>query len=163
MVPRHIKRFWLWLCVILLVEVAAITLWNQWDRIFPSHTVSEVYTKYADADGIRAAFVKDYRINDTVSVDVTFLEATDSASWAILCKDFAIPDVEPELELLFEGGYDWVFTRQVSKYNYAQVICGDSSDVEILTYSYQRETVTIFHIKNEDENHAVLYYNLKDN
>lgn len=160
MVPRHIRRFWLWVGVILLVEVAAITLWNQWDRIFPSHTVSEVYTKYADADGIRAAFVKDYRINDTVSVDVTFLEATDSASWAILCRDFAIPEMEPALEQFFESGWDLDFTRQVDKHDYSKVVIGDSCDVVPLTFSYQRKTVTIFHIKNEDENRAVLYYNL---
>lgn len=160
MVPRHIRRFWLWVGVILLVEVAAITLWNQWDRIFPSHTVSKVYTKYADADGIRAAFVKDYRINDTVSVDVTFLEATDSASWAILCRDFAIPEMEPALEQFFESGWDLDFTRQVDKHDYSKVVIGDSCDVVPLTFSYQRKTVTIFHIKNEDENRAVLYYNL---
>lgn len=160
MAPKHIKRFWLWVGVILLVELAAIMLWKHRYSVFPTHAVSEVYTRYADADGIRAAFVKDYRINDTVSVDVTFLEATDSAGWAILCRDFAIPEMEPALEQFFESGWDLDFTRQVDKHDYSKVVIGDSCDVVPLTFSYQRKTVTIFHIKNEDENRAMLYYNL---
>lgn len=85
-VPKNIKRFWMWVGIALLIELAAFTLWKRWYWFFPSYSVSELYTKYAGTEGLDVAFVKDYRVNDTVFVDVTMLEARDTAIWNRLLK-----------------------------------------------------------------------------
>ncbi len=79
-VPKKIRRFWMWVGIIMLIELAAITLWKRWYWFFPSHAVSEVYTHYAGTEGLNVVFFKDFKINDSVFVDVTLIEAkTDSA------------------------------------------------------------------------------------
>ena len=88
----------MWVGIALLIELAAITLWKRWYWFFPSYSVSELYTKYAGTEGLDVAFVKDYRVNDTVFVDVTMLETKDSLMWDSLKKDFKIMDIPKELE-----------------------------------------------------------------
>ena len=89
-VQKHIVRFWAIFCVILAVALGAITVVLRWHRIFPSDEVSETYLKYAGRENVDASFVKGYRINDTMVVDVTLLETGDSAMWDTLCQDFSI-------------------------------------------------------------------------
>lgn len=161
MVPRHIRRFWLWVGVILLVEVAAITLAMRWHRIFPSHEVSELYTKYAGIEGIQASFVKDYRINDTVFVDVTCLMATTDSTWSVLQKDFAIPEVDSVLQQLIDKGYVKSMIGQVDKNDYSQIVLGDTCDAVLRAVSHQKKYIIIFHVKNVDEKNIVLHFHLK--
>ena len=92
--PRNIRRFWLWVGIGLLIELAAFTLWKRWYWFFPTHAVSEYYTRYAGAEGINAAFVKDYRVNDTLFLDVTVLEFTDSAVWEQTCAELGLVTTE---------------------------------------------------------------------
>ena len=89
-IPKNILKFWGVFFIILAVALGVITLIYRWHRIFPTHEVSEIYSRYAKEEGIDAAFVKDYRVNDTITVDVTLLEATDSAGWSMLKEDFGI-------------------------------------------------------------------------
>ena len=93
-IPRNIRRFWLWVGIGLLIELAAFTLWKRWYWFFPTHAVSEYYTRYAGAEGINAAFVKDYRVNDTLFLDVTVLEFTDSAVWEQTCAELGLVTTE---------------------------------------------------------------------
>ncbi|MBR3829611.1 MAG: hypothetical protein IKJ40_10035, partial [Bacteroidales bacterium] len=55
--------------------------------------VSEVYRRYKDRDDLSVAFVKDYRIGDSIIVDVTTIEATDSASWESLLREMNVNEV----------------------------------------------------------------------
>lgn len=89
-VQKHIARFWTIFCVILAMALGAITVVLRWHRIFPSDEVSETYLKYAGRENMDVSFVKGYRVNDTVVVDVTLLETKDSATWDSLCLDFSI-------------------------------------------------------------------------
>ena len=63
-----------------------------------------IYERYAETDNLTVAFVGGYRVNDSLRVDVTFLQATDTAGWSLLKKDFAIPTFPPEIERLMEEG-----------------------------------------------------------
>ena len=75
----------------LAVEVAyCFNLWN-----IRGVKPSEVYNRYKDVPGVNAAYIKDYRVNDSVTVSVTLLEASDSASWAGLKQDFNVVDSLP--------------------------------------------------------------------
>lgn len=100
-VPKNIKRFWMWVGIALLVELAAITLCKRWYWFFPSHEVSEVYTKYADTEGLNVVFFKDFQINDTTFLDVTLIEAKTDSAWEILQTDFNVPIIPNEYKELF--------------------------------------------------------------
>lgn len=156
---KKIRRFWLWAGVLLLVELAAITLWKRWYWFFPSHGVSEIYCKYSGTEGINAAFFKDYRINDTVTVDVTFLEATDSNGWNLMCEDFKISKLDSVTQEKIDNGKDLIFSKRLNKNNLSEQI-DDTNAVIIRTVSYINKAVSIFHTSNEMERYAVLFYTL---
>ena len=65
--------------------------------VYRCHTVSlsqcdELYRKYVDNPGIRASFIKDFPVNDTLAVDVLLLEATSDSAWCALLLDFGMPE-----------------------------------------------------------------------
>lgn len=74
-------------CVVILVLSLAysVNLWN----IRGVHG-SDEYTKYRGTGGICAAFVEGHLWGDSIRADMTLLEATDTAGWALLCNDFGL-------------------------------------------------------------------------
>ena len=54
---------------------------------------SEVYHRYEHRDDLKVGFVKDYRIDDSTTVDVTTLTAKDSASWENLLREMNYPEM----------------------------------------------------------------------
>lgn len=156
--PKKIRRFWLLVGIILLVELAAITLWKRWYWFFSTGQVSEVYTKYAGTDGINVAFFKDYRINDTVFVDVTLLEAKDSVIWTTLKKDFEVPNPSPDFQQLIDSGKDLIYVKVIPKSTTTDTLL-NSYPNNLLAISHLKRTLTVFHVKNKEELNAIRHYN----
>ncbi|MCQ2296232.1 MAG: hypothetical protein MJZ45_02385 [Bacteroidales bacterium] len=91
---RRILKFWGCFLLLLAVALSVITAVTRWHRLFPSDEVSEIYQKYAHTPGIDAAYVKGYRINDTLTLPITLLETKDTNIWEELCKDFGIASIK---------------------------------------------------------------------
>lgn len=156
------KRFWTVIAIVAVIEVLAIALVQQWRYIFPSHEVSDLYTHYEKVDGIDASFIKDFRVNDSVFIDVTLLEAKDSAGWATLMHDFAVPEPNAELQAFIDNGEDLIFSQPLTPSRYPISIPSDTILFNELAISYYTHTLTIFHSKNEKERHAVLLHDLDE-
>ena len=142
------KRSWLitiLVCLLILGGGAVLLL----PQVVPFDQCSDVYKRYAKMDGVDATFIKDYKVNDTVFVDVTLLEAIDSTGWDILKKDFEVPNLPLELQQLVDSGKDLVFTKMIS----------EPAASHLLAISYLTKTLTVFHIENDAEKHAVKYHN----
>lgn len=153
------KRFWMAVGIVTVIEGVLLCLFFQGKYIFPTDEVSAVYTRYKDVEGIAASYIKDYKVNDTVFVDVTLLEATDLTKWDTLRYEFSIPDLEPEVKLAVELNKDMVLSRLVEKDDYGKPASPSSTDCEIMAYLYGTRTICIFHVKNPVERHAVLFHN----
>ena len=69
---------------------------------------SEVYHRYEHRDDLKVGFVKDYRIDDSTTVDVTTLTTKDSASWESLMREMNRPESLIELmrKAVDEGRYN---------------------------------------------------------
>lgn len=152
------KRFWTVIAIVAVIEVLAIALVQQWRYIFPSHEVSDLYTHYEKVDGIDASFIKDFRVNDSVFIDVTLLEAKDSSGWALLCKDFDVPTPSSLFQQLISEGKDIIYSGSINKTNTESI--SDGYTYNLLAISYQSHTLSIFHLHNEEESLSVLNYNL---
>lgn len=153
-IPKKIRRFWMWVGIIMLIELVAITLWKRWYWFFPSYSVSELYTKYAGKEGLDVAFVKDYRINDSVSADVTMLEANDTATWNKLLIDFnlhipdeALPFIDTNTVLLKYAPHD----------NYTAPMDSVILNNDIIVYAYLKRTILVFKIDNKKQIDAILH------
>ena len=88
---------WLWAVAALLLVVAAVRgacAMGHRD----GHAPSELYRSYENNPHISATFIKDFRVNDSLALDVTVLEARDSVGWNQLRIDFKRPILPPEIE-----------------------------------------------------------------
>ena len=144
--------------IIFLAIVLVALAVRLWPRTVPFDRCSDLYKQYANVEGIDATFIKDYKVNDTVFVDVTLLEATDSVSWTTLKKDFDVPDPSPDFQQFIDSGEDLIYVKLIPKSTTTDTIL-NSNPNNVLAISHLKRTLTIFHIKNDVEKHAVKYYN----
>ena len=92
--------------ILFLAVVGGFLAWRYWPRTVPLWECSEVYRRYADSEHVAAAFLKDFRVNDTVCVDVTLLEARDSLGWERMSEGFSLPPPEMFEEMEYPR-YPW--------------------------------------------------------
>jgi len=146
-----------WIITFLLtLAVAAAIGVVVWRHVLPMRSVSDLYRHYEHADGIAASYIHNYHVNDTITLDVTLLEATTDSAWQALCSDFAITNI---VDTIKQIAPDVVFSRLVNRHDYSQVALGDSPDAEILAISCDTKTFSIFHIHDTTEIHAVFWHN----
>lgn len=159
-VPKNIKRFWMWVVIAMFIELAAVTLWKRWYWFFPPRAVSELYTKYAGTAGLNAAFVKDYRVNDTVFVDVTLLEATTDSAWEMLQTDFNIPIIPEEYRELVAGNNSIDF-RLAPKTDPRLPMDSVAENNDAIVVSRNKQTVCVFHISSKKQINDIFYSKLE--
>ena len=151
-------------CCVLAV-VAGFTL-KHCQRTLPERKCSQVYQRYAHVEGIQAAYVKDYRINDTLTVAVTLLEATDSAGWEYLMKQL---NITPEMQMVLKQRdiFEWQSPR--GKPEIRAITKGEGcdtslteNDIEICTCSFNRLQMCVFHTRTKNEVAAIRNYNYNE-
>lgn len=154
------RRRLVWMLVVALCLAAAgLALWLP--RYAAAQRVSELYRRYEHNPHLTVAYLEDFPINDTLSVDVTTISALDDEGWDTLCVDFEVPEL-PELILSVMGeNEDFILSYKVSddyKDVYKEIgICHD----DVIAISYIKHIVSIFNTQDEIEKKAVLKYNIK--
>ncbi len=149
------KRFWLIVAILALIEAVILCLALQWKYIFPSREVSDLYTRYENVDGVAASFIKDYKVNDTVFVDVTLLEAQTDSAWTILQTDFDVPIIPEEYRELVASSNSvdfWLASKDNPKDRTDTII----SHNDIIVMSRQMQTICICHIENKHQAIAIM-------
>ena len=141
------------LTVCLLIVLGTLIV-KLWPRTVPFDQCSVAYQTYAGQPGICASFIKDYRINDTVFVDVTFIEATTDSAWNVILNDFNMPVIPEEYRELVEKNSSIEFNL-ISKED-PQKIDEDIDNNDVLVLSRQKHSVCIFHINNKIQRNAIL-------
>lgn len=153
---RPKPKYFLLPAVIFLAIVLVALAVRLWPRTVPFDQCSDVYKKYAKMDGVDATFIKDYKVNDTVFVDVTLLEVTDTNVWEVLCKDFDIVSFKlyPEeyrKKMTSSNSYSVRVIRDTIK---------DGKDIyymrDVIIYSHPNRTMCIFNGLNEKQYDAII-------
>ena len=151
------------LCVfVAVVMVVAVCM----QRVVPYWQCSEVYKKYSRVEGVRATYVKDFRVNDTLTVGVTLLEATDSAGWEYLLNAFGEPrEVSEVVEESTKQVKVWA--RLAPKvYPEEKVGNGNQSgndeakewNYDVLLKSYEERALCVFEVNSMEEYIALFDY-----
>ena len=128
---------------------------------------SEVYKRYCEVEGVRASYVKDYPVNDTLTIGVTLLEATDSAGWEYLKQAFAISTEMVRAAEKIPSFDVWI--RQTLKdhpeirYDENDDSSSDTKEVEIVAISISKQEICVLHTQNEQERDAVFYKKIESN
>ncbi len=165
---NNIIKFWSIFAIVLVLALLAITVAFKWHRIFPDDRVSLLYTKASKVEGLNASFVEGYRVNDTLSLDVTLLETQDSVAWKWVCDELNImtlDDIPPELRAGFfkPQSFEYFYmspdsTLLAANYNgqtdTASEMYKDIKDVCVFT-RYDM-TACVFHLCNDSRRKAIV-------
>ena len=112
---------------------------------------SELYQQYANTDGIEAAFIHNYKVNDTLSIDITLLQATDSAGWIALKKDFNMPIVENPIVIKAISR-----NKDVLSLIHTENIPAKTADLDVAVASKRDEYICIFHTANTEQKNIIV-------
>ena len=159
-IRRLIDRQTSWLATLaicLLIVIGTMTV-KLWPRTVSKDQCGETYLRYSDQPGIEASFIKDFKVNDTLSVDVTLLRAKDSIGWAILQYDFNLPVLDSTAMAMIEQNKKLVFSKIVEKTNHRQETTPTSTECDVLAISIAYHTISVFHIINYDDRTAIIYH-----
>lgn len=134
------KRSWLITIIysLLLLGLGAVVIFMP--QVVPMDKCSDLYKRYANIDGIEATFIKDYRVNDSVTVDVTLLEATTDSAWGEVLQYFGVPDISLED---IDPGFE-MFLRLVNRKDYTQSQDSVLLNNDVMSISYTQKTIGIF-------------------
>lgn len=149
------------ICVVLFVTVVvAMLAWGYLTRVVPYWQCGEVYKRYSRVEGVRATYIKDYRLNDTLTVAATLLEATDSAGWVGLQEDFELPVIQEYKDYYYDSNK--VALKQYTKSN--PLYCdGDTITNDLIAISYFKHTICHFVIQSKEQKRAIIFKHLDDN
>ena len=120
-------------------------------------TVSEVYLHYKDRADLKVGFVKDYRVDDSTTVDVTTLTAKDSAGWEALLREMNKSEgfIKRMREAVNEGVY------MLSEYNCEighpeKRVPFKAGCSWFVLLNPTEKTIYIFHILNSKQKKALI-------
>jgi hypothetical protein len=142
--------------------VAATVLWAWWPRTVPSERVSDLYRRYEHNPHLTVAYIEDFPVDDTLTVDVTTLTATDAAGWDTLTADFNIPKLPEFMQEKIDAGKDIVSVRLTPKTAPGQPM--DTTDLlknNVIGISRKNHTISIFNTDTEEQQNAVANYNFR--
>lgn len=142
------KKSWPITILVCLLILGGGGLILGWPRTVPFSQCSDVYKRYAKMDGVDATFIKDYKVNDTVFVDVTLLEAKTDSAWTVLQTDFNVPIIPEEYRELV-ASYSSVDFWLAPKEDYTLPMDIVPHKNDAIVTSRKTQTISIFHLKKE--------------
>lgn len=156
MMPRRIRLFWTVGAVLAVLMVAGVAAAVLVPRLLPLGDEGSLYRRYRNMPGIEATYLKDFPVDDTLTVDVTTLTATDDEGWDTLCSDFNVPELPDFIQEKINNGNDMVIIRHVTKGNPSLQLKESESVInDVASISILNRTVSIFHTETEAEQLAV--------
>lgn len=149
-------RYLLCFLVATVLSLGAVVAWRLWPRPLPPEECSELYRTYRDTPGIDATFIRGFQVNDTVSVDVTLLQATDSAGWETLVTDFQV-----RRESL-TGRNDHIITRKAKRGHTDRQIDTIPENNDLILIADGMRKISIFHITDKRQLYQIINEQLKE-
>ena len=157
------KRNWPHYIIAFCLALLTVYVLHNSGRIFPSGEVGEVYRRYCNRDDIRVEFFKDFRVNDSITVDVTTLTAKDSASWEALLREMNKSEgvIKRMREAVNEGVY------MLSEYNCEighpeKRVPFKAGCSWFVLLNPTEKTIYIFHILNREQVHIIIQNKVRE-
>ncbi len=152
------KNRYITLSIVLLCLLAALAGGVRLFRYYLPHEgpTDALYEKYKDNPQVKASLLHDFRVNDTLAVDVTTLQATDSVGWETLKKDFRLLPLPEFQQKKIDQEIDVISMFLAPKAD--PTLPMDTTDLQnnnVISVSRLHRTISIFHTKTIAEQKAV--------
>ncbi|MBR3633227.1 MAG: hypothetical protein IKN51_01690 [Bacteroidaceae bacterium] len=155
------KKEWLLTALLCLLVAGACVAYRVWPRTVPFEQCSEVYQRYSDLPGIQASFIKDKQINDSVRVDVTLLQATDSTAWSILQDSLGYARLAPEdHEYLMK--HKGIRMKLISKGYLDNPMDSVFLNNDLVAIDGTNRVIGIFNLTDSNQYNAIIRKNIRD-
>ena len=82
------RRWWIIYLTVSLLAATLPAVIVYCSRTVPRSQASAVFQRYADTPGVEAAYIRDMRYHDTISVDLTLFRAQDSLTFVQMLREF---------------------------------------------------------------------------
>lgn len=152
------KRIGILTAVVCLLAVGLVVVLRLCPRTPRADEVSDIYRQYADNEYVAASFVKDFKVNDSVMVDVTVLEAKDSAGWQQMLDDFNIYQMTPEeLALYGDDMYKRVRVAIRPSYDYKGLPDSNQDLNDVISISFPQRQICVFHTSGTNGHLKTIY------
>ena len=118
-----------------------------------SSETSELYRRYADRSDIHAAFIKDYRVDDSTTVDVTTLSAPDQETWEKLLREMNVNEViiQRQREILKNGTSGVHYYICKKDHPEVRVSIYDNVEYNFVADSPHDRILYVFDVKSEEQ------------
>ena len=158
------KRWGIKFLLLAIASILVVVAVKYWPRVLTPDQCSEVYRRYKDRDGLHVAFVKDYSIGDSIIVDVTTIEATDSANWDKLLRDLNVHEYTISLNRQYvQDGKSPVSTSYRLKDNPSQKSTdNDNPNNTLMVTAYREQIVYFFSIDSKNQTHNIMDVKLSE-
>lgn len=146
------KRWGVKFLLLAIASILVVVAVKYWPRVLTPDQCSEVYRRYKDRDDLSVAFVKDYRIGDSIIVDVTTITAKDSASWEQLQREMNQSEnmIKQRRELVNEGRY--LLYEYYCEIGHPEHRIPYEEDRCCLVFlNFKEKTIYIFHITSHEQ------------
>ena len=151
------KRRWTITLLAIPVAVLVAMLLTYRHHTVPLEQCSELYRRYEHNPHIKASYLRNIHINDSVAVDVTMLQTADTIGWELLQKDFGITLPPPRALALMDSNA--VAVRLAPKEDYSRPIDKEVlANNDVLAIAMLRKQVCVFHVENENQIISLLHY-----
>ena len=152
------KRRLLLFLLLAVVGVAVAAVVKYRACLFHTGQDSELFERYAQVPGVQADFIKDFRLNDTTTVDVTIFEAADSAGWATIGEMLGIPVLPPDVvDIIMQGKPSSLFFLSPKDNQLEQpdtVLCNNN----LIVYSFQLQKACVYDLVSDEQYNAIISY-----
>ena len=148
--------------LIVVVPVAATVLWAWWPRTTPPERVSDLYRRYEHNPHLTVAYIEDFPVDDTLTVDVTTIRAIDAVGWDTLTAAFYIPELPEFMQEKIDAGKDIIGVQLTPKTAPGQPM--DTTDLlknNVMGISRKNHTISIFNTDTKEQQDAVKHYNYR--
>lgn len=131
-------------------------------RTVPLSQCSELYQRYHKVEGVEASYIQGFALNDSTTVDITVLKATDSTGWDLLKADFNIHELLPiVVDEINQGG------RSVTLKLFPKDCPGQSTDTiftnnDAVVICRDQLLICVFHLVSEKQYDDIVNHNIKD-
>ncbi|MBQ6096471.1 MAG: hypothetical protein IJK99_01875 [Bacteroidales bacterium] len=151
------KRWGLKFLLLAFVSILVVVAVKYWPRVLTPDQCSEVYRRYKDRDGLSVAFVKDYSIGDSITVDVTTITAKDSTSWESLLRGMNVTEesINENKKLVLEGKHTATTILSAKGYPEKRVSIDTTTSVDLVFFVYSEKCVYVFDANSIDQAFAI--------
>lgn len=156
------KRRLLTFGLLALLLVAAVTAWHYRARLLPHREAGEIFLRYRDIPGIDADYIKNFRINDTLCLDMTLFEAEDSLAFATLLKDWGKSDeyIHDIMTHYFDKNTRYIKLHPKGHPELPKSKIKTENEI-VATFPVIR-TILVFHTQTEQAIDQIVYSNLRE-